>query len=319
MSACVRKGAFMRKNHLPLFLILFLSIIAMTSCVSETNEDIDPNKYTGSQETLSERDYLYSIGDTWLTPETRYSLDTANDSIIGIQRIGAGNLGMDLTYQNKIFFTTAGEQGTLYMYLDPVTGEAFPMCPDPLCSHTERDRCPYMTIVSVLPDNTAEDGKLFVANTVLYDEGHPPYDVISEYTEDGMLKRIYGKPNLKTEEGYSIYNGFEIQSFCVYRNTIYCTERYDYTSGGAAVETQRFFRVIDGTTGELIYTCDRDDISGDLIHVTDTNMLFDDPKEKCCYITDLEMKDPRIVFSYTVSASITYDANTEEYYTSTSN
>lgn len=313
LEACLRKqGVFMKKAKSTLLFILILNITMITSCVSNKNDVINLDKYTQTQETLSHQDQLNSIGSTWLTPETQYDLDTSNDSIDGIQRLNAGNLGMNLTYQNTIYFTTAGEQGTLYMYLDSTTGEVFYLCPDPLCSHTERDKCPYMTTTHVIPDNSTKNGKLFVANIILFDESQRPYDVISEYTNEGILKRIYGEPNLQTKDGYAIDNGFDW--FCVYNNYICCIERYDYSSNGKMVETQRFFRVIDGTTGEVVYTCDYEDINGQLINITDSNMLFADYTNKCYYITDLQMKNPRTIFTYTESASITYDANTEEYF-----
>jgi len=299
----------MRKHKLISVLLLTTVLI---SCSRAPIETVDLDKYTKSQETLSHQDHLNSIGSTWLTPENQYSLDITSDSIDGIQRINAGNLGMNLTYQNTIYFTTAGEQGTLYMYLDSTTGEVFYLCPDPLCSHTERDKCPYMTTTHVIPDNSMEKGKLFVSHTILFDEGQRPYSVISEYTNEGTLKRIYGEPNLKTEEGYAINNSFHY--FSVYNNYICCVERYDYTSSGKTVERQEFFRVIDGTTGEVVYTCDYEDINGQLINITDSNMLFADYTNKYYYITDLQMKNPRTIFTYTESASITYDSNTEEYF-----
>lgn len=301
-----------RVFHKNIISAILLSIILFTSCTPNAEKPLDLEKYTEPQETLSDKAYLDSIGSTWLTPETQYNLDTSNDSIDGIQKLNAGNLGMNLTYHNTLFFTTAGEHGTLYMYLDSTTGEVLYLCPDPLCSHTERDKCPYMTIDHVIPDNSTEFGKLFVSSTILSDEGHPLYDAISEYTNDGVLKRIYGKPNQKTEEGYSAHNSFHY--FCVYNNYICFVERYDYTSSGKTVETQEFFRVIDGTTGEVVYTCDYEDINGQLINITDSNMLFADYTNKCYYITDLHMKNPRTIFTYTESASITYDSNTEEYF-----
>jgi len=304
--------SFQAKYRRKVLTAITLSLLLFTSCNSNPEETIDLNKYTEPQETLSNKAYLDSIGSTWLTPETQYSLDTSNDSIDGIQRINAGNLGMNLTHQNTIYFTTAGEQGTLYMYLDPTTGEVFYLCPDPLCSHTERDKCLYMTIDHVIPDNSTENGKLFVSNMIHSDEGHPLYQAISEYTDGGVLKRIYGKSNPKTEEGYSVRNSFHY--FCVYNNYICCVERYDYTSSGKTVERQEFFRVIDGATGEVVYTCDYEDINGQLINITDSNMLFADYTNKYYYITDLQMKNPRTIFTYTESASITYDSNTEEYF-----
>jgi len=301
-----------RVSHKNIVSAILLCLIVFTSCTPNTEKPLDLDKYTEPQETLSDKAYLDSIGSTWLTPETQYNLDTSNDSIDGIQRLNAGNLGMNLTYQNTIYFTTAGINGTLYMYLDPTTGEAFYLCPNPLCSHSERDNCLYMTIDHVIPDNSTENGKLFVSNMIHSDEGHPLYQAISEYTDGGVLKRIYGKSNPKTEEGYSVRNSFHY--FCVYNNYICCVERYDYTSSGKTVERQEFFRVIDGTTGEVVYTCDYEDINGQLINITDSNMLFADYTNKCYYITDLQMKNPRTIFTYTESASITYDSNTEEYF-----
>lgn len=291
---------------------ILLVAILFSSCHTTLDTPSNLDKYTNSTESISHEDYLASIGNSWLSPENKFNFDSANDSITGIQRLNSGNLGMNLTYKNTIYFTTTGEQGTLYVYLDPVTGEVFDMCPDPLCSHTDRDKCPYMTIAHVIPDNSTENGKLFVSHTVIFDEGQRPYQVISEYTDGGELKRIYGNPHPKTDEGYSINNSFDW--FCVYNNYICFVERYDYISSGTTVETQRFFKVIDGTTREVIYTCDRDNIGGQIINITDTNILFADYVNKYYYITDLQMKNPQTIFSYTESASITYDSNTEEYF-----
>lgn len=51
-----------------------------------------------------------------------------------------------------------------------------------------------------LPDNSTADGKLYIAHTILFEEGCRPYHAISELTEDGTLWRVFGENSISGAE-----------------------------------------------------------------------------------------------------------------------
>lgn len=179
--------------------------------------------------------YQRELAD-WLTPEETYGYDSDSDSSDGIIQIG-----WQEAFGGNLFFTlsrisTKAHKSNLLTYVDLASGEKHYACPDPQCTHSEEEGCPYLNLFALTPKT---DTTFFALRHDLYKETAVLRCGIYEVDLAGhTITEVYDSQTICAEENI---DWDHIDNCFLYEDMLYFTDTF------------RFAEWIDGekqTTGK---------------------------------------------------------------------
>ena len=237
--------------------------------------------------------YAYQDGlADWLTPEENYIYDSDGDSSDGIIRIG-----WQEEFGGKLFFSLSrlsinAHKSNLLTYVDLTSGEGEKhyACPDPQCTHTREEGCPYLDLYALTPKT---DTVFFALRHNLREETGNNHSVIFEVDLAGQtITEVYNASTICADEDVDMDY---IDNCFLYDSTLYFTDT---------------FRFAVWNDGEKHITNERTWLLGMDIYTHKVTVLSDDFGENiCCFFRSDER-----AFYIDTAANVLYgvDLSTDE-------